>query len=498
MPQRILALDINDAEAKAAVIETTFRDYRIAGLYREPLNATDGSIDEQVRRFIEKHGGNADTILSSLPGHQVTWRTLFLPFRDTKRLTQTVPFELESNVPFGLDEVVVDFHILHRDRAGTTVLAAMVPKEGLERHLEMLKQAGADPKIVDVGPLATLNTLSLVPDLPPTFAYVDVGAGSTTVALYREGTLVGLRTLLHEAAAVSTNGAGGAKEGEQSLATLVAELRWSLLALNGAPLDDNMPCYVAGEAAAVDALQRELEESLQVRVRRLDQMRLRNVDSTAGNRAPGFASTIGLALREVTPASAIGVNFRRGEFTFHRSQQELQRALRGVAALGALVVALTVGDLYMEYRQLATRATQLDQQVQMVFRDTLPDVRATNPVVQLQDEVDVLSERVALLNDIVPVSTSTSVDILRAVSSAIPGKIRIDSEEYSMDPDQVRLRGNTESYESVDAIKKGLLNTGFFSDVVVKEAKVAKGGEGVNFRMNLEISKDLRTREGRE
>jgi hypothetical protein len=286
-------------------------------------------------------------------------------------------------------------------------------------------------------------------------------------------------------------------KGEQSISALTGELRWSLLALNGAPLDDDMPCYVAGQAAAVDALQRELEETLQVRVRRLDQLRLRSVDSTAGNQAPGFSSAIGLALREVSPTSAIGVNFRRGEFTFHRSQQELQRALRGVAALGALVVALTVGDLYMEYRQLATRAAQLDQQVQIVFRDTLPDVRGANPVVQLQDEVSALSERVALLNDIVPVSTSTSVDVLRAVSSAIPNKIRIDSEEYSMDPDQVRLRGNTETYESVDSIKQELLNTGFFSDVVVKEAKVAKEG-GVNFRMNLEISKDLRTRENRE
>jgi general secretion pathway protein L len=494
MPQRILALEINDTEAKAAVIETTFRDYRVAGLYREPLSAVDGPIEEQLRRFVEKHGGNADTILSALPGHRVTWRTFFLPFRDAKRLAQTVPFELESNVPFGLDEVVVDYHILHRDRAGTTVLAALVPKEGLERHLEMLQKAGADPKIVDVGPLATLNILSLVPDLPPTFIYIDVGAGSTTVALYREGSLVGLRSLLHAAATASTNGTGGGTHGEQSLSVLVGDLRWSLLALNGAPLDDEMPCYLAGEAAAVDALRGRLEESLQVRVRRLDQVRLRSVDAAAASRAPDFTSSIGLALREVLPANAIGVNFRRGEFTFHRSQQELQRALRGVAALGALVVALTVGDLYMEYRQLATRAAQLDQQVQIVFRDALPDVRATNPVVQLQDEVNALSDRVALLNDIVPVSTSTSVDILRAVASAVPTKIRIDSEEYSMDPDQVRLRGNTETYESVDAIKQEILNTGFFSDVVVKEAKVSKDG-GVNFRMNLEISKNLRMRE---
>src|SRR4029078_6685442 len=102
-----------------------------------------------------------------------------------------VPVELESNVPFGLDEVVVDYQVLHRDRSGTTVLAALVQKEDLERHLDLLKEGGAYRKIVDLGPLATLNTLSLVPDLPPTFAFVDFGARTTTVALYRERELVG-------------------------------------------------------------------------------------------------------------------------------------------------------------------------------------------------------------------------------------------------------------------------------------------------------------------
>ena len=35
MPQRILALEFDAHEMKAAVIETTFRDYRVAGFYRE-------------------------------------------------------------------------------------------------------------------------------------------------------------------------------------------------------------------------------------------------------------------------------------------------------------------------------------------------------------------------------------------------------------------------------------------------------------------------------
>jgi type II secretory pathway component PulL len=498
MPQRIVALDISDSEVKAAVLETTFRDYRVAALQRETISIANGTRDEQVRRFVEKLASPGDTILSSLPGDRVAWRTLFLPFRDRKRLVQTVPFELENNVAFGLDEAVVDYHIIHRDRAGTTVLAALVPKEDLERHLEMLQGAGADPKIVDLCPLATLNTLNLIPDLPPTFAFLDLGVRATTVALYREKQLVGLRTLTRSAPvpAEHTNGSGAGENGASPAAALVGEIRWTLLALNGAPLDDALPCYVAGDPIAVDTVQSDLERELPIDVRRFDGIRLRNLESEVGAQASAFTSSIGLALREVAPANGIGVNFRRGEFTFHRSQQELRRALRGVVALAAVVVALTMTDFYMEYRLLAQRASAVDAEIQNVFHQTLPDVaRVANPGQELQSEIDALRARVAVMNDVVPVSTSTSVDILRAISSAVPNKIRIDTDEYTMDPDAVRMRANTDTFESVDTIKQELLKTGFFRDVEVKDAKADPKGGGVDFRLQLDLAKVYQARQ---
>src|SRR5262249_18518016 len=194
MPQRILALELDAHELKAAVLETTFRDYRVAGFYREPIAADEQSLADKIRRFLKAHGVDATTVLTSLPGELVTLRTFFLPFRDRKRLDQTVPFELETQVPFGLDEVVVDYHILHRDRAGCQVLAALVQRRDLEAHLKLLADAGLDPKVVDIAPLATLNVLRLVGGLPETFAYVGGDARRLTVALYRNHQLVGVRT----------------------------------------------------------------------------------------------------------------------------------------------------------------------------------------------------------------------------------------------------------------------------------------------------------------
>lgn len=487
MPQRILALEIGDTDLRAAVVQTSFRDYKVEGFFHEPLN---GDVDAQLRRFHEQHGAAGDTILSVLPGNRVTWRTFFLPFRDQKKLAQTVPFELENSVPFGLDEVVVDFQVLSRDRSGATVLAALVQKEDLEQHLELLQRSGLDPKVVDASPIAALNILSLIADLPPTFAFLDFGPHSVTTALYRERELVGLRTLARTAPDETNGHAAGAGAGED----VVADVRWTLLALNGAPLDDGLICYVAGESAELDALAEPLAATLGVQVRRLDRLPLRTLPPGGGAAAAAYSASLGVALREVAPTAALGVNFRKGEFTFHRGQEALRRGLRTIALLGVVVLVLTVVDMFVKHRSLQQQAASLDAQIQKVFAATLPDLgRVPNPKAVLQAEAEALRQRVALVSDVVPVSTSTSVDILRAAAGAVPNKIRIDCEEWTMDPDAVRLRCNTETYDAVDAIKDGLRTTGHFSDVEVKDAKTSPKG-GIDFRMTLKLDKNVRSR----
>jgi len=495
MPRKIISLEVTGHDFKAAVVEAGFRDYQVEGFHKRELTLDGGSPAEQLGRFIAEVGGEAETVVYALPPDAVTWRTLTLPFRDQRKLAQTVPFELESNVPFALDDVVVDYKVLHRDRAGTTVLAALSPKAEVERHLETLSEAGVDPKIVDAAPLATLNTLSLVPNLPPTFAFVDFGAAATTVALYRDRVLSGVRAIV--ASHGGGNGSGEAASDEDPRA-VVGDVRWTLLALNGAPLEDDLPCVVGGDAERVDRFLAPLEEDLGLSVERLESLALANMPAELRPRAAEFATTLGTALREVAPSDSIGVNFRRGEFTYHRAEEELRAGLRVVAALALLVVALTVGDLYAEYRAARVRLGAIERQIYSVFDATVDSGgRVANPLATLQEEIDLVNQDVQMLDDIVPVANSTSVDILRAVSAAVPAKVRIDSEEYVMDPDSVRLNANTDTFESVDVIKQHLLETGFFSEVQVKDAVTSKRDEGIDFRVVMTLNKSFRPPVGR-
>ena len=498
MPQRVLALELDPHELKAAVVETTFRDYRVIGFYREPVAADDGTLSEQVRRFLDTHKLEANTVLTSLPGELVTLRTFFLPFRDRKRLDQTVPFELETQVPFGLDEVVIDYHILNRDRSGCSVLAALVRRRDLEAHLALLRGAGLDPKIVDLAPLATLNVLNLLGnELPETFVYVGGNLRRAVVALYRNRKLVGLRTLLLGEPAVATeteavaSGNGHPIGHEESVAAMVREIRWTLLALNGAPLDAELPCLVAGEGVQFDQVGQDLVAALDLQVRRLEDAGLRNLPAALRPDLTGFVSPLGLALREVVPNDAVGVNFRQGEFAYHRGADELRRALWRTGAVAAVMLALLITNTFMEYAQLVHRLELVNTQIRNVFTQTLPDVRRVtdDPLSQLEAETDAVQKRAQLLAGVVPQAGATAIDVARTISTAIPDSLKIDIDEYVMDPEGVRIKAKTDSFETADAVKQGLLNTHYFADVQVKDVKAGQDGK-VDFRILLSLSKE--------
>ena len=94
-----------------------------------------------------QHGIGWDEVVSALPGDAVTHRILELPFSDRKRLDQTVPFELESHLPFELEETVIDFQVLDTGADGAShVLAVSAPKTAVREHLAMLAAAGIDPR----------------------------------------------------------------------------------------------------------------------------------------------------------------------------------------------------------------------------------------------------------------------------------------------------------------------------------------------------------------
>ncbi|MEA2624505.1 MAG: ral secretion pathway protein [Candidatus Binatota bacterium] len=483
MPNRILALDVAGAKLTAVAVESSFRSYRVTGYASEPRDA-ERPLAEQLKSFLTRHGWlSVDTALSALPASSVAYRVLVLPFRDRRRLAQTVPFEIENLVPFALEDAVVDFHVLSREGDGARVFAALVPRAVMTEHLVMLADAGLDPAIVDFAPLSTLNVLTLFDgERPNRFAFLHLNGAHGTIALYRAGTLEAVRALELPSPVASED--------------LVREVCWSLRSFDGVPPgggDDELALLIGG--AAPTDLPDALRTQMALTIQRLEELPLKNVPAELGEQHGIYAPALGLALREVVEVPTVGLNFRRGEFAYQRGQQELKSAFGRLGLLATVVFLLFLVAEGLAYYRLSSRYEELRGAVQTVFRSVMPTVPAVDEVAQLTQEIASLRKRQEQLG--VPEGGPVSVlELLREVALRAPAEPRLMIDEMTLDPEALRLRGKTASFEAVEAAKKSLAEYPLFRNVQVKDPRTTPDGS-VEFRLNIPFTAPAEPASGR-
>jgi general secretion pathway protein L len=475
MPNRILALDPHGAQLVAVVVEASFRSYQVVGFFSEPRDS-DVPLAEQLRRFVERHSIEVDTVLSALPGWAATYRILELPFRDWRKLAQTVPFELESQVPFAVDDAVVDFQILERTEHGARVFAALAPRRKIEEHLSILAEAGLDPAIVDFAPLTTLNVLQLFEgDRPERYAFFHVSGGQHgTLAVYRGRQLTSLRVI--------------DVAGEPVAPALAREIAWSLKSLNGGPPggDEALPPLLIGGASGTELLEL-LRSRMGVTVQRLEDLPLRQMPANLHGRQGTYAPALGLALREIVDEPTLGVNFRRDTFAYRRRQVELQGGLQRLGILGAVVALLFVLWQGVSYYQLSTQYGALSAVVRQSFREVLPNTPIVDEAEQLAQEIKKLQKQQQQLG-FGPNGPIYPLDVLRQLAERAPADPRMNVDELAIDADGVHLRAKTSSFDAVEKIRQKIAESPLFADAQVKEPRTTPDGS-VEFRMNLSFPK---------
>src|SRR5579885_2876404 len=153
MAQRVMTLEIDGDWVRAAVAERSWNSFALAGLFEEQRAAGESDLAAALGRLVAT-AGKPDVLVSAMPGEFVAKRMLELPFKDRRRLNQVVPFALEEHLPFPVDDAVVAFARLGQDGDQTRVIAAYVSRDRLKQHLDLLAQAGLDPKTVTLSALA--------------------------------------------------------------------------------------------------------------------------------------------------------------------------------------------------------------------------------------------------------------------------------------------------------------------------------------------------------
>ncbi|MEE9612755.1 MAG: type II secretion system protein GspL, partial [Desulfatiglandales bacterium] len=200
MPGKILGLDITEDSVTAVQVTSGLKGYQITACARVPVEETEG-LDRALKDLFQKMDLKSDTYLVPIPGEDASYRNLNMPFREPKKIRQTLPFEIETTVPFPIEDLIVDFNII--DRADQNeVLAVSVKKAYIAEYLAQLQSYGIDPHVLDIRCVPTVSWLLKQEGTPDNGLFLEIGAKKNTMVLYLQRRIVLIRAFSFDGGAI--------------------------------------------------------------------------------------------------------------------------------------------------------------------------------------------------------------------------------------------------------------------------------------------------------
>ncbi|HWP35692.1 MAG TPA: cell division protein FtsA, partial [Thermodesulfobacteriota bacterium] len=279
----------------------------------------------------------------------------------------------------------------------------------------------------------------------------------------------------------------------RAVEALVAELHKTLVAYRqtGGPEVERL-LLVGGGArlAGLDALlQRALE--LPVAVARPADLPGVTLPPAAAGLGPEIMPALGLALGALGRLPRSRLNFRQGAFAHRRELAGLRRQAAVAAGLAAATGLLLLADAYADYAAKARRFAALEAQVRQAYRELFPQgPLPANEALALRAQTEALKKELAQIGGLAG-SRLTPLDLLAELSQRVPRDVRIDVQEFVVERDQVRLRAETDSFESVDRIKAELLKFDQVKDIQVSDARVNAAQTAVGFRFTIALAREV-------
>lgn len=482
MPQRILALEMPGDTVRAAVAERTWNSFQLVGVFEEQRETGEPDLGAALARLLIRTG-RPDIVVSALSGEFVVKRLLELPFGDLRKLRQVVPFALEEHLPFPVDDAAVAFSRVGREGENTLVIAALARKPDLKHHLEILARAGLDPKTVTLSELAIANLLARSQSAAANAHLVlDIEPSSTSMVLLdSDGTPRAIRTV-H--AGITPGESGPLAETDASL--ILSAARQTLLAHSSGAQD--LDVVLAGSAASIPSLRRELSDALSLAVRdaaEFDYSFLLNGQRPDMSR---FAGCVAMLLGELPSKPAEALNFRQGEFAFKGRIRGDLSAFRTSGILAAAVALFALVHVGLGIGAKLVRLHSLDRQVGAIAAPALGPRAPADAVAALRSGIIKMNKRLALIGG--NTSTNSPLDALLAVSRDLPTRFPVEMQDVAIDAGGLKLSGEADSFGTIDQIKKALTQDDYFGTIEVSHAKASTNGK-VEFQLDAKFKDAL-------
>jgi type IV pilus assembly protein PilM len=508
--KNVLGLDLGSHSVKAVELQQGLRGVQAVHV-RSVRREDDLPLPAVVERLVSVHRLSTDHVVTAVRGDRVSVRRLTLPFSERRRLAQAVPFEVQDALPFDLEDVVLDWHLLHAERNRAEVVAAIAQRGAVSELIAALHEAGCDPRTVEAEGLVLANLRGAF-DLPGNRLIADVGHTKTTFCALSEAGPVAARSFQVAGAALTQaiaedRGLSLANAEREKLehgvfdpvlgrvlpksSAVIDEIAGEMVrfvaALEGA-LPGGIPeVTLVGGSAQMDRIDELLSERTGLSVARIGLPREEiGPGLVAGGSPVLHAPAIALALRG-TARAVTDFNFRQDEFARRLDLSRYRRDFGATAVLAGIVLVLALVSFATRAALESSGAGDAEERIAEVFAEAFPgEAPPEDPVRALREAVRAAQARAEFLG--VYSGNRSALDLLQEISARVPAELDLVFEELSIDGQTIRIRVIAQSFEAADRLGAELAKFPLFSQASIGAIETDRVTGSKKFNVTISLA----------
>jgi type IV pilus assembly protein PilM len=180
-------LDIGSSSVKVVQVARDNGRYALQAIGIAPLSPdaiAEGAIKDPaavadaVKEAVGKAGIRTRQATIAICGRELIIKKVQIPEVPAKELHDAIQLEAEHHIPFAIDEVFVDYHLVGRHGGSMDLILVAVKKSKVTEYLSVVDEAGLEPVVVDVDGFALSNQyeLNYPEDAGEAVALIDIGA----------------------------------------------------------------------------------------------------------------------------------------------------------------------------------------------------------------------------------------------------------------------------------------------------------------------------------
>lgn len=519
MPQRLVAIDFSSSSIRVAIVDSTLRRAELTAvrtIARDPTL----SPDEQLQRVRAALPSEIDSLVVGCNTDGISTRLLGFPFTDLRKVEPAIEFELESQVPYDLDEIATAWQMTDRSAGACRVLAAVATREPLIAQIDQLKAADLEPRAMAIPASALAELAPSATD--ENVAIIALGDTQTHLAVTRGRNLIYARTLraggsdvdrsLAKHFQLELDAACEAKEGEarlltreqeasaseqeqavarattEGLAGLVSQLVSTFKALPEA--EQPVRFVLTGGLSRLAGLPEFFADRMGVPVELLDlPSSLAPMEVYTKTLGPEYAVVVAMALALQRHGRTAALNLRQGDLAYQGDLQFYRGQVTRIVAGLAAVILLAIAGSVVRYSMLSAEEARIDQ----AFCD------ATRKIIgrEICDPTAALAtlKQAPGASEGVTIPPHSTADLLQMMSKVI-GKdldasfvdleFRVDAR--GGEPDRISGQGEAATFDTIAQMVKSLETDPCVQSAEVARQKKSSSSNRVKFNLTVKVN----------